>query len=140
MSRSWNFSREVNDAFAGAKDLDRSTAAHLDEDLTTSPSNLTARLTLLAYSRTASESRCLANSLLQLLWFASNQAQHEVWAGCLACPDPRVAAGTDEYKQIRQVWLRHLADEPKDPVLKITRRSFYASRIRLRLSQLFRAE
>ena len=34
-----------------------------------------------------------------------------------ACPDPRVAAGTDEYKQIRQVWLKHLVGEPKDPVL-----------------------
>ena len=54
--------------------------------------------------------------LRQLLWFASNQPKHEVLAGPFASPDPRVAAGTDEYKQIRQVWLKHLADEPKDPV------------------------
>ena len=46
--------------------------------------------------------------LLQLLWFASNQPKHEVWAGPLASPDPRVATGTDEYKQIRQFWLKHL--------------------------------
>jgi hypothetical protein len=51
--------------------------------------------------------------LLQLLWFASNQPKHEVWAGPLASPDPRVETGTDEYKQIRQFWLKHLADEPK---------------------------
>ena len=62
MSRSWTFSKEVNDAFAGAKDLDVSSAAHLDEDLTRSPSNLIARLTLLAYSRRPSESPSLANS------------------------------------------------------------------------------
>ena len=47
----------------------------------------------------------------------SKQPKHEVLVGPLACPDPRVAAGTDEYKQIRQVWLKHLADKPKDPVL-----------------------
>jgi hypothetical protein len=35
--------------------------------------------------------------------------------GCLS--GSTVAAGTDEYKQIRQVWLKHLAGEPKDPVL-----------------------
>src|SRR6516165_1930274 len=116
LSRSWTFSKEVNDTFAGAKDLDVSTAAHLDEDLTRSPSNLTARLTLLAYSRTASDLDALQIRLRQLLWFASNQPKHEVLAGPFASPDPRVAAGTDEYKQIRQVWLKHLADEPKDPV------------------------
>ena len=117
MSRLWTFSKEVNDAFAGAKDLDVSSAAHLDEDLTRSPSNLTARLTLLAYSRTASDLDALQIRLRQLLWFASNQPKHEVLAGPFASPDPRVAAGTDEYKQIRQVWLKHLADEPKDPGL-----------------------
>jgi hypothetical protein len=90
MSRSWNFSREVNDTFAGAKDLDRSTAAHLDEDLTRSPSNRTARLTLPAYSRTASDLDALQIRLRQLLWFASNQPKHEVLAGPFASPDPRV--------------------------------------------------
>jgi hypothetical protein len=112
MSRSWNFSREVNDTFAGAKDLDRSTAAHLDEDLTRSPSNRTARLTLPAYSRTASDLDALQIRLRQLLWFAPNQPKHEVLAGPFATEAGRGQRRPGTPAKFSQ---RHVSSPPTAP-------------------------
>jgi TonB family protein len=117
MSRSWSFSRDMNAAFAAGRDLDSSKTARLEKDLTRNPADLNARLTLLAYSRMASDPVAAQIRLRQLLWFASNEPKHEVLAGPFASVDPREIADADQYQRIRQIWLKYLADDPKDPVL-----------------------
>ena len=117
MTRSWYFSKEVNDAFAATKDIDSAKAAGLEDDLKSFPANLRDRMMLLAYARSGSGPEMLQTELRQLLWFAANDPKHEVLAGPFASPDPRAAAGTDTYQQIRQIWLKQLAGDSKDPAL-----------------------
>ncbi len=116
-SRSWNFSKEVNDVFAAAKDVDSSAAARLQENLAANPDNLSARLELLAYSRTATDPGIASIRLRQLLWFAANQPKHEILGAPFATPNPRTPADVELYEQLRRVWLKQLADDPRDPTL-----------------------
>ena len=117
MVRSSRSSKELSDAFVAAKDLNWEKAAGIEEAVRDDSWNVSARLTLLVYTRSLQGPEASQMRLRQILWLAKNYPTSEALGAPYAVGASPAASEAGTYEQIRQIWLGELARDPKDPVI-----------------------
>ena len=109
--------KEMTDAFAAAKDLNLTDAVGMEQQLSPRADNVSAHLTLLAFSRAGTDESTKQMRLRQILWLSINHPGHDVLAAPYATLSEPSPAEADGAEAIRKVWQEQVARYAEDPVI-----------------------
>jgi hypothetical protein len=112
----WHPSQEDADAFKAGKDLDSAGAAKLEESLKLNPDDRKSRILLLGYSEKPGD-EAYRIRLDQVLWLAERDVREEFLGAPIAAIPRPPASRAETYEQLRKLWLKALAENPKDNVI-----------------------
>jgi TonB family protein len=116
LRRRWTSTKEIDEAYKTAKDLDESGLAALEQKIAQNPGDLTSRLAAVRYTLRHDSAANAALRLHHVRWFAEINPGFELLGWPAATPR-RDQAGSEDYEALRRLWLAKLADNPSDPAI-----------------------
>ena len=116
LRRRWTSTKEINDSYQTAKDLDEAGLAAFEQKIAQNPADLTSRLVVVRYTMRHDSAANAALRLHHIRWFAEINPGFELLGSPAATPC-RDQAGSEDYEALRKLWLAKLADNPSDPAI-----------------------
>ncbi len=116
LRRRWTSTKEIDESYKIAKDLDEFGLAALEQKLAQNPADLTSRLAVVRYTMLHDSAANAALRLHHVRWFAEINPGFELLGFPAAAPR-RDQAGSEDYEALRKLWLAKLLDNPADPAI-----------------------